>query len=350
MSEASLDDPVAAYHAHLRARGSLSAARQVRFALRHLVRFVGAEAAAALPATLLAFTTERLARFRVHLAGAQRPNGAPLSEWTQEGYFAAVRGLFRHLARTGRMLIDIAGFLPPRRSAQRLPRVVPTQDEVRALLDRPNAKETVTGLRDRALLELVYSTGLRRAEVVGLSLYDVDLAAGVVRVRQGKNRKDRLVPLGRVAARWVAVYVERARPELVRNGNEAALFLGGGGRALTPAALSTRIWRYVKDARLGKRVSCHSLRHAFATHLLQEGASIRPIQAMLGHASLTATQIYTRLVPQDLVRAVARYHPLERLESLAAAAEAAPRPAAGGARKKVGRGQRRRRRRRTRGA
>ncbi|MEK7863341.1 MAG: tyrosine-type recombinase/integrase, partial [Chloroflexota bacterium] len=335
MSETPIVDPVEAYYAHLRARGSASATKQVKYALRHLAGFVGAEAAAALPATLIAFTSEKLARFRVYLAELRLPKGAPLAEWTQEGYFAALRGLFRWRARSGRMLVDIAAALPRRRAAQRLPRAVPTQADVRALLDRPNAKETHKGLRDRAMLELLYSTGLRRAEVARLALYDVDLVAGVVRVRQGKNRKDRLVPLGRVAARWVAVYVERARPELVRDGNEAALFIGGRGRALSPAALSTLVWRYVRGARLGKRVSCHLLRHAFATHLLQEGASIRPIQAMLGHATLTSTQIYTRLVPQDLARAIARYHPLERLASLGAATAPAPPPATPAGRKKI---------------
>jgi len=219
---------------------------------------------------------------------------------------------------------------------------------MRRLLEIPDAKSPL-GLRDRAILELFYSTGLRRSELATLSVYDVDLNAGVVRVRSGKGKKDRVVPLGKVAARWVSEYVRRIRPAFAREASDTHLFLTAAGRGISDALLAALANRCARRAEIEKKVSCHSLRHAFATHLHQEGAGIRAIQAMLGHESLESTQIYTRLVPQDLARGIERFHPLERVKSLSAAVDPAGEAGLGPASASLGPPRRRRRARRGRG-
>ncbi|MCS7049205.1 MAG: site-specific tyrosine recombinase XerD [Verrucomicrobiae bacterium] len=179
--------------------------------------------------------------------------------------------------------------------------------EVKALLAAPRT-DTRQGLRDRALLELMYACGLRVSEVANLTLQSVNAEAGFVRVR-GKGNKERLVPIGRTALAWVERYRQQARPAL---STRPELFLSRRGRPLTRQAIWAMIRRYARAAGITKHLSPHTLRHSFATHLLQNGGDLRVIQEMLGHASITTTQIYTHADRQRLKQTHRQFHPRAR--------------------------------------
>ena len=219
---------------------------------------------------------------------------------------AAARGLFDHLTRTGAATQNPAELLPNPRSDSRLPRVL-DRDEVRQLLDRVPGSASLEA-RDRAMLELAYSSGLRCAELVGCNVDSIDFENETVRVR-GKGSKERIVPLGEPAQRAVADYLQRARPALVNDPGEEALLLSKSGRRLSPSDVTRRLTRWVRETAIAGRVSPHALRHSFATHLLEGGADLRSIQELLGHESISTTQIYTRVEPSRLRDAYANAHP-----------------------------------------
>ena len=219
---------------------------------------------------------------------------------------AAARGLFDHMTRSGTAPQNPAELLPNPRGESRLPRVL-DRDEVRELLDRSPAG-TPLEVRDRAMLELAYSSGLRCAELVALDGESIDFEAETVRVR-GKGGKERIVPLGVPAQRAVSEYVRRARPILVSERSERALLVSKSGRRLSPSDVTRRLALAVRRTSIAGRVSPHALRHSFATHMLEGGADLRSIQELLGHSSISTTQIYTRVEPSRLREAYAGAHP-----------------------------------------
>ncbi len=219
---------------------------------------------------------------------------------------AAARGLFDFLTRSGAAAQNPAELLPNPKSASRLPRVL-DRDQARRLLERIPAA-TPLDARDRAMLELAYSAGLRCAELVALDLDSIDFDAETVRVR-GKGGKERIVPLGEPAQRAVGRYLERFRPALTGDPGERALLISKSGRRLSPSDVTRRLGRWVDEAAIAGRVSPHALRHSFATHMLEGGADLRSIQELLGHASISTTQIYTRVEPGRLRDAYAGAHP-----------------------------------------
>jgi site-specific recombinase XerD len=219
---------------------------------------------------------------------------------------AAGRGLFDHLRRRGEVGQNPAELLPNPRKDSRLPRVL-AASEVRDLLERVPARGPLE-LRDRAMLEIGYGCGLRCSELVGLDVDGVDFESETVRVR-GKGGKDRLVPLGEPAQRAVATYLQRGRPALVDDPRQPALLVSKSGRRLSPSDVTRRLGRWVREAALAGRVSPHALRHSFATHMLEGGADLRTIQELLGHASISTTQVYTRVEPSRLRRAYGEAHP-----------------------------------------
>jgi integrase/recombinase XerD len=226
--------------------------------------------------------------------------------WTLRRFFAWAAG--PQAARTGRILVDpMAGMRLPRRPA-RLPRDVLTVEEAARLIEAPPAS-TPEGVRDRAILELMYSSGLRRSEVVGLDLGDVGIIERRVFVRDGKGGKDRVAPVGRRAAEWLARYVEGARPVLERDACELAFFLTQRGARVKRATVSEAIRRAALVAGIVRTVTAHTLRHTCATHMVQNGADIRQVQALLGHESLETTEVYTQIAPADLDRAHREHHP-----------------------------------------
>ena len=219
---------------------------------------------------------------------------------------AAARGLFDFLTRSGAASQNPAELLPNPKAGSRLPRVL-DRDQARQLLERIPAA-TPLDARDRAMLELAYSSGLRCAELVGLDVDSIDFDSETVRVL-GKGGKERIVPLGEPAQRAVSRYVERFRPALVGDPGARALLLSKSGRRLSPSDVTRRLNRWVDEAAIAGRVSPHALRHSFATHMLEGGADLRSIQELLGHASISTTQIYTRVEPGRLRDAYAGAHP-----------------------------------------
>jgi integrase/recombinase XerC/integrase/recombinase XerD len=220
---------------------------------------------------------------------------------------AAARSFHDHLVRTGVAPDNPAELLPTPKRGSRLPRVL-GPDEVAGLLERIPAR-TPLEVRDRALFEVAYSCGLRAEEMIGLDLGDVDFDSETVRVT-GKGQKTRILPVGEPAQRALRRYLETARPALddARRA-DPALFISRRGRRLSPSDVRRRLAKWVREAAVAGRVSPHTLRHSFATHMLEGGADLRSIQELLGHASVGTTQIYTRVEPSRLRREYAKAHP-----------------------------------------
>ena len=268
------------------------------------------------PATLGDVTAEHLVAFRDGELARPKKTGQPgaLAATTIGRTVATLRGFFGYLAAEGVVLVDPARELETPKRPQRLPRAVPSERQVERLLALPS-DGTPIGLRDRALLELLYSTGLRNAEACALDRGDLDLDSRLVHVRCGKGGKERRVPVGRRACRALTRYLEAAWPELRSKRHTAVhesavpLFLSRLGTRLQTQMLRWLLRRVRAEAELSTPVTPHSLRHACATHLLRGGADVRQIQVLLGHASLKSTEIYTRVETGDLRKMLDRFHP-----------------------------------------
>jgi site-specific recombinase XerD len=245
-------------------------------------------------------TYRDLRRYAAHLSEA----GA--AKATLARHLAAIRSLYAFLVRVREVGRNPADLLPSPKRDSKLPRVL-DRDEIAKLLDRMPAS-TPLEVRDRAIFELVYSCGLRCQEVVDLDLGAADFEAEELRVT-GKGNKQRLVPIGEPAQRAVERYLATARPALENGESGRTLFLSRRGRRLSPSAIRRRLDLWVRHAALAGRVSPHALRHSFATHLLEGGADLRSIQELLGHASVSTTQIYTRVEPSWLRDQYEKSHP-----------------------------------------
>jgi len=217
-----------------------------------------------------------------------------------------LRGLGSHLHRTGRTPTNIAIGLRSPKLSRKLPPSL-TADQVRRIIETPSVK-TPLGLRDRALLELLYAAGLRASEILTLRIEQLDLESGSARVI-GKGNKERLVLLGKAAEEAIRRYLDTARPKLVRSKSGGEVFLGNHGRRLTTSHLWGIVKKAAKAAGLDTRVYPHLLRHSFATHLLSGGADLRVIQELLGHASIGTTEIYTHVDEDRLAATFDRFHP-----------------------------------------
>ena len=241
-----------------------------------------------------------LRRYAAHLSEA----GAAKSTVARK--LVAIRSFYEALVRGGVVGANPADLVAAPKRGSTLPRVL-SAAEVEALLDRIPAR-TPLELRDRAMLELTYSCGLRAQEVIDLDLGSPDFESERLRV-EGKGGKTRLVPMGEPAQRALRTYLERGRRALVRVRDEPALLVSKSGRRLNPSDLRRRLQRRVDEAAIAGGVSPHALRHSFATHLLQGGADLRSIQELLGHSSVSTTQIYTRVEPSWMRSQYARSHP-----------------------------------------
>lgn len=219
---------------------------------------------------------------------------------------AAIKSFYQFLVREGWMAIDPSEHLESPKVEKRLPHVM-TLTEVEALLSQPALDEPCS-LRDKAMLEVLYATGIRVSELVSLDRNDVNLEAGYLRCL-GKGSKERIVPLGSVAIRALAFYMQSARPKLVKLASETALFVNQHGRRLTRQGFWKIIKRYAKDANISENITPHTLRHSFATHLLENGADLRSVQEMLGHADISTTQIYTHVTRNRLKEVYQKAHP-----------------------------------------
>jgi integrase/recombinase XerD len=234
------------------------------------------------------------------------PDRPPVAAATLQRKAACLRSFYRHLRREQVIDHDPTADLRAPRKSQRLPQVL-SRDEVGRLLAAPKGTDPAA-LRDRALLELMYACGLRASEAVGLDVRDVDLKAQVLRTR-GKGAKERLVPVGREALAAVKAWLARGRPALVGPGEEARLFVNRRGTGLTRQGLYKIVQRHARAVGLEGRMSPHTLRHTFATHLLAGGCDLRSLQEMLGHADIATTQIYTHLSADRLRDVYFAAHP-----------------------------------------
>ena len=232
----------------------------------------------------------------------------PLAFSTQHRSLVTLRAFFRWLSRSGHLLANPAADLDLPKVEQRLPKHVLTVAEVEAVMAGVDLDD-VFGLRDRAILEVFYSTGMRRQELAGLRVTDLDDERGVIVVRQGKGKKDRTVPIGARATAWVRRWLDEERHHWVSEPDDGVIFLSKHGEPLGLNWLSLMVAGHVDKAEIGKRGSCHLFRHTMATLLLEGGADVRFIQEMLGHASASTTSIYTRVSIQKLKAVHTMAHP-----------------------------------------
>ena len=235
-----------------------------------------------------------LERYQRYLFLYRKEDGQPLTTRSQHTRITPLRAYFKWLARNNHILYNPASELELPRLERRLPKHVLTIREAETVLAQPDLG-TPTGIRDRAMLETLYSTGMRRMELLALHMHDMDADRGTVMIRQGKGKKDRMIPIGERALDWIAKYRDDVRPELASGGDDGTLFLSNLGEAFTPNRLTQLVRDHVNAAGIGKTGACHLFRHTMATLMLENGADIRFIQAMLGHADLSTTQIYTQV-------------------------------------------------------
>lgn len=261
-----------------------------------------------------------LDRYRQWLYHVRQDDGASLACATQSHKLTAVRMLLAWSARSKRITVNPAADLEMPKLPKRLPRAVLSVSEVERVLAEPKL-DTALGLRDRAILEVLYSTGIRRMELVGLDGIDLDAERGTLFIREGKGKKDRLVPIGERAVRWTLRYLDHVRPTLIaravrrttrpstRQRDTNALFLTARGTRFTPAKLTDRLHRYLVHAGIEKPGSVHIFRHTMATLMHDAGADIRDLQEILGHAQLSTTAVYTHVSIERLKAIHARTHP-----------------------------------------
>ena len=252
-------------------------------------------------------TRPMLERYRRYLYHLRQKSGKPLSLISQRHYLTAVKMFYQWMTRENHVLHNPASELILPRPHKRLPKAILSQDEVERVLKQTLLSEDA--IRDRAMLETLYASGIRRAELTNLKLDDIDLEQHTLMVREGKGKKDRLLPISSRAAEWINRYLIDIRPNVVVEPDYGYLFLNHKGQALTPHQLSDRVRNYLERAGIKKPGACHLFRHTMATLMLENGADIRFIQAMLGHADISTTQIYTQVSIKKLKDVYERTHP-----------------------------------------
>ena len=253
-------------------------------------------------------TKSMLDRYQRWLYHYRKADGDPLTFRSQHARLVAVRAFFKWAARQNLILYNPASELELPRLEKRLPKAVLTAGEAEMVLAQPNL-EHPGGLRDRAILEVFYSTGMRRMELAGLQLFDVDFDRHTIFVRQGKGKKDRMVPVGERALAWVNRYLIDVRPRWAAVPDDNWLFLTTDGTPFSASRLTQMTRNYIKASDVGKEGACHLFRHTMATLMLEGGADVRHIQAMLGHVRLETTEIYTQVSIRHLQQIHAACHP-----------------------------------------
>lgn len=260
---------------------------------------------------LAVLTPSDIRDYQLHLVEEVNAKGVPNSVRTNNTGLQAVKTFFRVMRQEGYLVGEPSRDVHFAKVPQQLPRSVLTKEEMRRLLEAPDTG-TAIGYRDRAILEVLYSTGLRNSEVRVLKLHDVDTQEGYLRVNEGKGGKDRVVPLGRMAAKYVENYVKAIRPQLVKDPVCPFLFLNQYGDGMGKDGLLELVHKYRMKAGLEKRVTPHTFRHTCATLMMKNKANLRHVQELLGHGSLETTQVYTAVSIVDLKEAHKKFHPRER--------------------------------------
>ena len=253
-----------------------------------------------------------LENYQRHLFQYRKRNGDPLTFRSQHAYLVPIRMWFRWMTRDNRVPHNPASELELPRLGRSLPKSILSAREVEHVLRLCNTA-TANGLRDRAMLEVLYSTGLRRMELIGLKLFDLSLDRGLILVRQGKGKKDRYVPIGKRAIGWLERYLRESRQNATSDPDSMTVFLTAQGETFSRDHMSYTIKLRINAAKLGKTGSCHLFRHTMATLMHEGGADIRYIQQMLGHEDIKSTQIYTHVALRGLQEVHAATHPAEAM-------------------------------------
>jgi integrase/recombinase XerD len=255
-----------------------------------------------------------LERYQRYLYHYRKPNGDPLTFGSQQTQLVPVKVFFQWATRSRHLLYNPASELLLPRSPRRLPKALLSIADIETILNQADVK-TPNGVRDRAMMEVFYSSGIRRMELVHLTIYDLDTRSGSLAVRAGKGGHDRIVPLGARACAWVDRYLEEIRPQLLAGYDDGTCFLTDFGEAFEKNRLGDLIKRYIERAGFNVIGSCHLFRHAMATHMLDNGADIRFIQAILGHSNLETTAIYTHVSIHKLKEIHTATHPAKSVRS-----------------------------------
>lgn len=294
------------YGDHMLVRYALKTAKGYLALLRQHLGWLGERGIA-----LVETRTEDLLAYQTSLFALRKKDGSVYSTAHLMRHVSVLKSFYGFLHRRAYALTNAAAALEYPRVEQRLPRLVLSQREARKIVEAPDTS-TPLGLRDRAVLETLYATGIRAGELASLKLEDVDTEERLVRVVLGKGRKDRNVPLTRSAAEAVEAYLLDGRPRIRGARTSPLLFMALRGGRMHHDTLNSLVQHWTKKAGVARHVTCHTFRHSAATHLLKGGADIRHIQALLGHASLAATERYTRVEVSDLKEIIRRAHPRGR--------------------------------------
>ncbi len=229
-----------------------------------------------------------------------------LKRWSIIVYMRGIIGFFKFTVKQGYLIFDPTEGIRLRKPDNNISDKIMSKKEIEKILSLIDYK-TVIGLRDRTIIEVLYSTGIRRRELINLNMYDIDYENGYLRVNLGKGKKDRIIPIGKRACEWLRKYLIYSRPQLIKDTSDKGLFISQYGRRMKTGTLDKMIQFIMKKAKL--KYSTHSFRHSFATGLLKGGADIRYVQEMLGHADIGSTEIYTRVLVDDLRATLNRTHP-----------------------------------------
>jgi integrase/recombinase XerD len=251
--------------------------------------------------------------FQRHLFRHRKKDGQPLAWSGQHLHLTELRAFFSWLAKANHIPFNPASEIELPKQPRTLSKAILSSAEVERILSQPDPT-TPLGLRDRAILETLYSTGIRRSELCALRVNDLQWDRQSLFVNEGKGQKDRYVPIGQRALLWITRYIDHARDRMLLDSNEPTLFVSAHGQRLHPDTVTEYTRRYIKAAGITKPGSCHLFRHTMATLMLENGADIRYIQSILGHSKLDTTQIYTRTSLRKLVEVHRATHPAERLD------------------------------------
>lgn len=302
-----LSDAIRNYLSDLKTTSSRHTARNAKSALKELVAVMATQGIDSIEQ----LNHEALARFREELAERNTPRGAPLSPRSQSERLGSVRAFCRWMVRQDWLVTDPSERIPNPRKPRQLPKSILTEEELEKAMAVPDM-HTATGYRDRTILEVLYSSGLRREEAARLLLDDVDTDGGYLTVRKGKNGKDRVVPVGASVCALLDAYIAGIRPEWVGADKDPHLFLNRFGKGMDPQAIYHIVKKCLRAAGIKKKAATHTFRHTCATDMARAGAPIRHLQEMLGHESIETTQVYTQLAITDLKAAHKRFHPREQ--------------------------------------
>jgi integrase/recombinase XerD len=260
---------------------------------------------------IAAVTRDVVQDYQTHLYETINNRGEPNSVFHQNNNMKAVKAFFRFLKENDYLAGDPAKEISYAKTPKRLPRSILSGPEAKKVIHAPNTK-TALGYRDRTILEVLYSTGIRNQELINITLNDVDYTEGFIRINSGKGNKDRVVPIGKIACRYIENYVKAVRPMLIKNPTNNHLFITIKGNTLAHTVPGQAIRRSNRRAKIKKNITPHTFRHTCATLMLRNKANIRHIQELLGHATLGSTQVYTSVTITDLKEVHSKCHPREK--------------------------------------